>query len=128
MDITGKLVQLMPEETGEGKNGTWKKRQFVIETLDNYPKKVCMVIWGDRVDMDSFRENEVIRVYFDVESREWNGRWYTDLRAWKIEKGDQNSASGNHESSQTSHNTSSSSDTVYSGGDNTPSFDDDLPF
>lgn len=127
MDITGKLVQLMPEETGEGKNGTWKKRQFVIETLDNYPKKVCMVIWGDRVDMNSFRENEVIRVYFDVESREWNGRWYTDLRAWKIEKGDQNSVSGNNESSQTDYNTPSS-DTVYSGNDSTPSFDDDLPF
>ncbi len=85
MDITGKITQILAAQTGEGKNGSWKKQSFVIETLEDYPKNVCFTTWNDRVELDKMVIGEQVKVYFDVESREYNGRWYTDLKAWKSE-------------------------------------------
>lgn len=85
MEIIGKILQIHPSQSGEGKNGTWKKQSFVIETLDEYPKTVCLTTWSNRVELDSMVIGEKIKVQFDVESREYNGRWYTDLKAWKSE-------------------------------------------
>jgi hypothetical protein len=85
MELVGKLIHKMPPVTGEGRNGTWKKQNFVIEVQSEYPKKVCFALWGDRVDLNAFTESDMIKVYFDAESREYNGNWYTDLRCWKIE-------------------------------------------
>jgi hypothetical protein len=85
MDITGKITQILPAQTGEGKNGTWKKQSFVIETMDEYPKSVCFTAWGDRVELNRMAVGEQIKVYFDLESREFNGKWYTDAKAWKAE-------------------------------------------
>lgn len=86
LEIQGKLLEVHPEQSGESKNGTWKKQSFVIETEDQYPKKVCFVIWGDRTNMlEGLSKGDSLKVAFDVESREYNGRWYTDVKAWKIE-------------------------------------------
>jgi hypothetical protein len=84
MDINGKIFQLLPVQTGQGKNGTWKKQEFVIETGDAYPKKVCMEVWGDKIDMNQFKPGDSVSVSFDLESREYNGRWYTGVKAWKV--------------------------------------------
>ena len=84
MDISGKIIQLLPVQSGQGKNGTWKKQEFILETGDTYPKKVCIAVWGDKIDMGSFKTGDMVDVSFDVESREYNGRWYTDVKAWKI--------------------------------------------
>lgn len=84
MDISGKIVQFLPVQTGQGKNGTWKKQEFILETGDTYPKKICIAVWGDKIDMSSFKTGDMVDVSFDVESREYNGRWYTDVKAWKI--------------------------------------------
>lgn len=84
MDISGKLIQLLPSQTGNGKNGQWKKQEFILETGDTYPKKVCIAVWGDKIDMNSFKTGEALDVSFDVESREYNGKWYTDVKAWKV--------------------------------------------
>jgi Domain of unknown function (DUF3127) len=84
MDISGKIVQLLPLQTGQGKNGTWKKQEFVLETGDTYPKKVCIAVWGDKIDMGPVKPGSDVTVSFDVESREYNGKWYTDVKAWKI--------------------------------------------
>ena len=87
MDISGKIVQFLPVQSGQGKNGPWKKQEFILETGDTYPKKICIAVWGDKIDMGSFKPGDMVDVSFDVESREYNGRWYTDVRAWKIQKG-----------------------------------------
>lgn len=86
MEITGKIVQVLPEETGEGRNGPWKKQNFVLETQEQYPKKVCISVWGDKIDLKSFAQNEVITASINIESREYNSRWYTDVKAWRIVK------------------------------------------
>lgn len=87
MDISGKIIQFLPAQTGNGKNGTWKKQEFVLETGDTYPKKVCIAVWGDKIDIASFKTGETVNVSFDVESREYNGKWYTDVKAWKVVAG-----------------------------------------
>jgi len=86
MEITGKLAEILPEQSGTSARGEWKKQEFIIETLDQFPKKVCIVNWGDKVDLSSINQNEEITVHVNVESREFKGRWYTDVKAWKIDK------------------------------------------
>jgi hypothetical protein len=85
----GRLVQVLEEVSGVGKTGnSWKKQSFVVE-LDGsstYPKKVCLTAWGDKVDtLKRLTIGDRISAAFDVESREYQGRWYTDLKAWKID-------------------------------------------
>jgi hypothetical protein len=85
----GRLVQVLEEVSGVGKTGnSWKKQSFVVE-LDGsstYPKKVCLTAWGEKVDtLKRLTIGDRISAAFDVESREYQGRWYTDLKAWKID-------------------------------------------
>lgn len=86
LELTGKLVKTLPEVTGQGKNGSWNKQEFVIETIDQFPKKVCLSAWGDKAnDLKQFTVGDTLKVTFNVESREWNDRWFTEARAWRIE-------------------------------------------
>ena len=86
LEITGKLYKVLAEQTGAGKNGSWVKQEFVIETAEQYPKKVCCAAWGDKVPtVKNLKLGDNLKVSFNIESREYNERWYTELRAWKIE-------------------------------------------
>jgi hypothetical protein len=87
MQLTGKLIQVMPLQTGAGKNGPWKKQDIILETEGTYPKKVCVSIWGDKINENQLKVGGTLTVQFDVESREYNGKWYTDVKAWKVESG-----------------------------------------
>jgi hypothetical protein len=93
MELKAKLTQLLPLQTGEGRNGPWKKQDVIVETDGQYPKKVCFSIWGDKVNPNVLAVGNTLNISFDVESREFNGRWYTDLRAWKIDLVDEGSSS-----------------------------------
>lgn len=86
MEITGKIVTKLPVVTGQGSNGEWRKQEFIIETAAQYPKKVCLVAWSDKVEtLGGFNVGANVTCSIDVESREYNNRWYTDVKAWKIE-------------------------------------------
>ena len=85
MQLTARLIQLLPLQTGAGKNGEWKKQDIILETDGQYPKKVCFSVWGDKINVAQLQIGNQLIVDFDVESREFNGKWYTDLKAWKIE-------------------------------------------
>lgn len=87
LEITGKLVSKLPLQSGTSSKGNnWQKQEFVIETTEQYPKKICANLWGDKADqLNQFNIGDDIKVSFDLESREFNGRWYTDVKAWKIE-------------------------------------------
>lgn len=86
MEISGVVVTLLPQQSGQGKNGTWKKQEFILETPGQYPKKVCVSLWGEKVDEHKLSIGDKITASINIESREYNGRWYTDVRAWKIQK------------------------------------------
>ena len=75
MEITGKLIQKLPVQSGVSSTGNnWSKAEFVIETIEQYPKKVCANLWGERAKaLDQFQLGSLITVSFDLESREYNG-------------------------------------------------------
>ncbi len=86
MDIQGKLIKILAPVTGEGRNGAWTKQEFVIETAEQYPKKICVAAWSEKINqLQRFQLGDDIRVSVNAESREYNDRWYTELRAWKID-------------------------------------------
>lgn len=85
MQLTAKLTQLLPLQTGTGKNGPWKKQDIIVETEGQYPKKICVSIWGDKINEEILKIGNMLTISFDIESREYNGRWYTDVKAWRVE-------------------------------------------
>ena len=86
MELKGRVLQLLAQQTGQGKRGTWRKQEFILETPGQYPKKVCLSVWGDKIDQYRLAVGDVVTVSVDLESREYNGRWYTEARAWRVEK------------------------------------------
>lgn len=84
MQLTVRLIQILPLQSGTGRNGEWKKQDIIVETQDQYPKKICISLWGDKFQNVPLKESELYTIDFDVESREYNGRWYTDVKAWRI--------------------------------------------
>jgi hypothetical protein len=85
MQLSARLIQLLPLQTGTGKNGQWKKQDIIVETDGQYPKKICISVWGEKINEDQLKVGNRLKIDFDVESREYNGRWYTDVKAWKVE-------------------------------------------
>jgi len=84
MQLTGKLIHILPLQTGQGKNGEWKKQDVVVEIPGTYPKKLCFSMWGDKINESVLQIGNDLDINFDVESREYNGKWYTDVKAWKV--------------------------------------------
>ena len=87
MEITGKVVKLLDLQTGTGKNGDWRKQEYIIEIPGKYPKQVCCNAWGDIIDEIGLQVGDEVKASIDIQSREYNGRWYTDVKIWKAEKG-----------------------------------------
>lgn len=85
MELTAKLIQVLPVQSGVSKNGEWKKQDIVVETDGQYPKKICISIWGDKASEAVLQIGNILNISFDVESREYNSRWYTDVKAWRVE-------------------------------------------
>lgn len=86
--ITGKVIQILDVQSGTSKNGEWRKQDFILETEGKYPKPVCITQWGDDIDAFAVQEGERLTAHVDIQSREYNGRWYTDVKAWRVEKDD----------------------------------------
>lgn len=88
LEITGKLISKLPMQSGTSARtgSSWQKQEFVIETGDQFPKKICANLWGDKADqLNQYNIGDLVKVSFDLESREFNGKWYTDVKAWKLE-------------------------------------------
>jgi hypothetical protein len=84
--ITGRVTQILEEQSGTSKNGPWRKQDFILETEDKYPKPVCITQWGDDIDSFAIKEGDRLTAHVDIQSREYNGRWYTDVKAWRVTK------------------------------------------
>lgn len=85
--LEGQMLKMLPRQSGTGKNGPWSKQDFVMEIPGEFPRKVCISAWGDKADeVSGLNEGEKLKVSVNIESREYNERWYTDVRAWRIEK------------------------------------------
>ena len=90
MDIIGKVIQKLDIQSGTSATTgkTWQSLTFIIETIENYPRKVAIELFGEqRIKDNPVEIDQVYTISFDLESREFNGRWYTSARAWKIVAG-----------------------------------------
>ncbi|MDI9873759.1 MULTISPECIES: DUF3127 domain-containing protein [Bacteroidota] len=129
LELEGTLIKVQPEQTGSGKNGQWVKQEFVVETQEQYPKKACFSAWGDRTaDLKQFALGDKLKVTFSVESREYNDRWYTDLRAYRIDLASESSAAA--PASNSYQAPAQRPATPQASSVDLPSFseDEDLPF
>lgn len=86
MELIGKVVQLGTLTEGNSPRGPWKKQELILETAENFPKKICVICWNDRVnEANGFFVGQLVTVQISIESREFNGKWYTDVRAIRFE-------------------------------------------
>lgn len=88
LELEGRIVRKLGVQSGTSARGAWSKQEFVFEYKEgNFPTQVCMNVWGeDKVrELDKYQVGDNVKVAFNLSSREYNGRWYTDVRAWRIE-------------------------------------------
>ena len=87
LSVKGKVEQILKAESGVSRAGNeWKKQEFVIETDEQFPRKVCFTLFGDKVDLvNGLTAGQEVEVSFNLDSREYNGRWFTNVNAWKID-------------------------------------------
>ena len=88
LEIEGKIIRKLGVQSGTSARGEWSKQEFIIEYQEgSYPSQACFSVWGaDKVkELEKYQINDKVKVSFNISSREYNNRWYTDLRAWKIE-------------------------------------------
>ncbi len=89
MEITGKIIAVLPANSGvSARTGNaWMSQEYVIETHDQYPKKMCFRIFGeDRIKQFNIQSGEELTVSFDVDAHEYNGRWFNQINAWKVDR------------------------------------------
>ena len=120
LEISGKIIELLPEKSGQSANGEWRKQEFILETEAQYPKKICFMVWGDKIDDFKIQQGENLSVSIDIESREYNGRWYTDVKAWKVSR-----HGSDANSSQSFSNDDRNAPPI---ADSPPLDNDDIPF
>jgi len=94
LTVKGKVVKVLEMESGVSRSGNqWKKQEFVVETQEQFPKKICFTVFNDKISLlAGFTGGEDVEVSFDIESREFNGKWYHNINAWKIDKSGQKAA------------------------------------
>ncbi|MDR1983475.1 MAG: DUF3127 domain-containing protein [Prevotellaceae bacterium] len=92
LDIVGKLIQKLEVESGESARGSWSRQDAIFETIEQYPRKVCISFWGERIsDLEKIKLGDKVTVSINIDSREGNtGRWFTSVRAWKVQFADEN--------------------------------------
>lgn len=88
MELSGKIIAVLDARSGVSKTGNpWKVQEYVIETHDQYPRRMCFDVFGeDKINQFNIQLGEELNVSFDVDAREWQGRWFNSIRAWKIER------------------------------------------
>lgn len=88
--ITGKIIHVLELVSGDSKRREgekWYRQEYVLETMEEYPRKVCFQLWGeDRIKGANLQLGDMIRLTFNIESREYNGRWYTSVNGRMVEK------------------------------------------
>ena len=85
LELTGRITQILPLEQGVSKAGNaWRKQVLILETQDQYPRKVAISLLNDNIDKYTIQVGTVVTAHIEIESREWNGKWYTEVKAWQI--------------------------------------------
>lgn len=88
MELAGKVIAVLPPKSGTSRNGNeWMVQEYVIETHDQYPRRMCFDVFGaDKIQQFNIQVGEELNVSFDIDAREWQGRWFNSIRAWKVDR------------------------------------------
>ena len=85
MEIQGKIIAVLPTRSGTSARGTqWSSQTAVIETQEQYPKKLAFDVINDKIDQFNIQLGEILTVQFDINAREYNGRWFNSVNAWNV--------------------------------------------
>lgn len=106
MELKGKIINVLEERSGVAKSSgrPYRVAQYVLETIEQYPKKMMFEIFGEeRIKQMNIQANEELTISFDIDSREYNGKWYNQIRAWKVER--QEAPTISHDSALTDNST-----------------------
>ena len=123
--IEGQITAILPETRGVGQRGEWVSQDFVLKTDDNYPKNICFTILGaDKIKEANIRIGDVVSIGVNIESREFNGRWYTSIKAWSVKRKFEAQAAKQAPPAPTPQPSQPTQTQTSSSVDNT----DDLPF
>ncbi len=95
MEFEGIVVQVLQGIKGTSARGEWSKQEVIFEQPGEFGRKICVSFWGDKSqDAAGLVPGEKVRIAANVESREYNGRWYTEVRAWKMDRSAGGAATG----------------------------------
>lgn len=84
-DITGKIIAVLPTKSGTSARGTqWSSQTAVIETHEQYPKRVAFDVLGDKITEFNLQVGEEVTVSFDIDARQYQDRWFNSIKAWNI--------------------------------------------
>ena len=88
MELSGKVIAVLEPRGGVSKTGNaWKVQEYVIETHEQYPRKMCFDVFGEeKINQFNIQVGEELTVHFDIDAREWQGRWFNSIRAWKVDR------------------------------------------
>ena len=137
LELEGRIARKLNVQTGTSARGTWSKQEFILEYQEgNFPTQVCLNVWGDDKvrELDKYQVGDKVKISFNLSSREYNGRWYTDVRAWRIEPAGaaapaQTQTPGYNSAPATDSYPASAAAPMPSADDmSSPLEDDDLPF
>lgn len=85
MELQGKIIVVLPERSGTSQRGNqWSSITYVLETQEQYPKKLAFDVTNDKIDQLNIQVGEFITVQFDINAREYNGRWFNSVNAWNV--------------------------------------------
>ncbi len=87
MEVTGKIIVVCPLQSGEGAKGPWKSQDYVIEYYEpgsQYSRKMVFNVFGENIDKFAIQEGQEYTVSVDIDAREWQGRWFSNIRAWRV--------------------------------------------
>ena len=85
MELQGKIIVVLPERSGVSQRGNqWRSISYVLETQEQYPKKLAFDVTNDKIDQLNIQLGEILTVQFDINAREYNGRWFNSINAWNV--------------------------------------------
>ena len=85
MELQGKIITALEPRSGTSARGEWTVQSFVVETHEQYPKKMVFEVFGsDRLQRFNIQVGQEVNVSFDIDAHEYNGRWYNSIRAFDV--------------------------------------------
>lgn len=85
MEMTGRVIAILPEKSGTSARGEWHSQSYVIETQEQYPKHLCFDVFGaDKIAQFAIQAGEIITVSFDIDARQWQDKWFNQIRGWQV--------------------------------------------